>query len=91
VRACSFELEDLRELKELYLHDNRLTEVPEGLGFLGKLTKLTLDQNRLTTVPPALERLVAGGSHLDVAPSWLGQVLSFWDIIAVVRVKESLA
>ena len=44
------ELEKLTKLKQLYLHDNQLTEVPKGLEKLKQLTFLRLEGNKLTDV-----------------------------------------
>ena len=44
------ELEKLTKLKQLYLHDNQLTEVPKGLEKLKQLTFLRLEGNKLSDV-----------------------------------------
>ena len=43
-------LEKLTKLKQLYLHDNQLTEVPKGLEKLKQLTFLRLEGNNLSDV-----------------------------------------
>ena len=43
-------LEKLTKLKQLYLHDNQLTEVPKGLEKLKQLTFLRLEGNKLSDV-----------------------------------------
>jgi internalin A len=43
-------LAKLTKLKQLYLHDNQLTEVPKGLEKLKQLTFLRLESNKLSDV-----------------------------------------
>ena len=51
------DLENLTQLKELNLLDNKLTKVPAGLEKLTKLESLGLSQTQLTKLPEGLEKL----------------------------------
>ncbi|MBT8363225.1 MAG: hypothetical protein KJP23_00870 [Deltaproteobacteria bacterium] len=63
------ELEDLSNLRELYLNSNQLTGgIPSELGNLYSLIHLILDHNRLTgTIPSQLEEWGSGRSTARLA------------------------
>ena len=50
---------DLRKVTELDLSNNKMTELPMGLGKLTKLELLVLNTNRLTEVPDVLEKITS--------------------------------
>ena len=62
------------------LGDNRLTELPESMGNLTRLTYLSLTRNRLIKLPESLRqltrlrRLALGGNRLIELPEWLGNL-----------------
>ncbi|PAV13150.1 hypothetical protein ASJ81_18615, partial [Methanosarcina spelaei] len=47
----------LTNLKELYIHDNQLKEIPPELSELKNLAKLNISDNQLTSLPPELSKL----------------------------------
>ncbi len=52
-------LENLSNLKDLYLSENSLTGIPAALGNLGALELLYLDNNQLSNIPSALGNLTS--------------------------------
>jgi internalin A len=70
----------LKNLKELKLHDNNLTYVPAEIGQLKNLTVVYLRNNNLTSVPAEigqlkdLKVLSLGGNNLTSLPAEIGQM-----------------
>ncbi|GLI63548.1 hypothetical protein VaNZ11_006398 [Volvox africanus] len=71
-------LSELRELRQLWLADNGLEELPLGLAHLSHLTLLSLRANRFTKVPVCLrwlsdlEVLDLSCNRLSELPHWIG-------------------
>ena len=64
-------------LRWLILTDNRIEQLPPGIGRCGRLQKLALAGNRLRELPPelaactALELLRISANRLEALPDWL--------------------
>ncbi|KAG2493181.1 hypothetical protein HYH03_008601 [Edaphochlamys debaryana] len=73
-------LSELRQLRQLWLADNGLEELPLGLAQLSRLTLLSLRANLFTEVPVCLrglsrlELLDLSCNRLQELPAWLGAV-----------------
>ena len=49
-----YTLDELKNLTHLYLHNNKLTSLPESICNLKNLTELYLSNNNLTSVPESI-------------------------------------
>ena len=75
-----------RPLKKLDCYDNKLTSLPESLGWLVSLTNLDCSYNKLTSLPGSLGRLVSltkldcAVNKLAALPESLGGLVSLTDL-----------
>ncbi|KAJ6637501.1 Leucine-rich repeat-containing protein 40 [Pseudolycoriella hygida] len=74
------ELTNLLMLEELDLSHNELTSIPEGIGFLVRISKLTLSHNKLKNLPDdmvnirRLNTLDVMNNDLEKLPANLGEL-----------------
>ena len=73
----------LSQLRELFLYGNKLSSLPQEIGYLVNLEKLALNENLLTSLPNDLERLKVL-KVLDLRHNKLNEVraLSFMSFVS---------
>ena len=73
-------IEELIEIKELYLLDNKFISVPKSIGELTQLEELSFDYNKLTSLPDTignliqLEKLDLSDNRLESLPESIGEL-----------------
>src|SRR5437016_5369726 len=70
---------NLREMRVLYVHDNRLEQLPNSIAKLHRLTYLNAGGNKLMLLPPLdglheLMELKLEGNPMLVLPDWIGDL-----------------
>ncbi len=74
-------LENLPELKWLFLSDNRITAIPDSLGNISQLDSLGLANNQIKTIPESFKKLIRlqwinlNGNQISTIPDFFENLI----------------